>query len=52
VGDRYDAGSKIGILKATVEFALRRPDLSEEFKTYLLERMRPFLEDSRFKQDK
>ena len=27
IGKRYDAGSKIGFLKATVEFALKRPDL-------------------------
>src|SRR4030095_11514324 len=26
-GTRYDAGDKLGFLKATVEFALRRPDL-------------------------
>jgi len=34
-GDRYDAGSKIGFLKATVQFALNRPDLGEEFLEYL-----------------
>ena len=34
-GTRYDAGDKIGFLKATVEFALRRFDLGEEFKKYL-----------------
>jgi len=35
-GTRYDAGDKIGFLKATVEFALRRFDLGEEFRKYLL----------------
>lgn len=36
-GMRYDVGSKIGFLKATVDFALRRNDLSEDFKAYLRE---------------
>ena len=35
VGTRYDAGDKLGFLKATVEFALRRKDLGEEFRNYL-----------------
>lgn len=34
-GNRYDTGSKIGFLKATVEFALKREDLGSEFKSYL-----------------
>lgn len=34
-GRRYDAGNKLGFLKATVEFALRRPDLGSEFREYL-----------------
>src|SRR5437870_376392 len=34
-GTRYDAGDKLGFLKATVEFALRRSDLGAEFKQYL-----------------
>jgi UTP--glucose-1-phosphate uridylyltransferase len=34
-GRRYDAGDKLGFLKATVEFALRRPDLGEPFREYL-----------------
>ena len=34
-GNRYDAGDKLGFLKATVEFALRRFDLGEDFKKYL-----------------
>jgi UTP--glucose-1-phosphate uridylyltransferase len=35
VGTRYDAGDKLGFLKATVEFALRRTDLGQEFRQYL-----------------
>jgi UTP--glucose-1-phosphate uridylyltransferase len=34
-GVRYDAGDKLGFLKATVEFALRRPDLGAKFRDYL-----------------
>lgn len=34
-GTRYDAGNKLGFLKATVEFALKRKDLGEEFRAYL-----------------
>lgn len=34
-GKRYDVGDKLGFLKATVEFALRRDDLSGDFAEYL-----------------
>lgn len=34
-GTRYDAGDKLGFLKATVEFALNRHDLGEPFREYL-----------------
>ena len=34
-GKRYDAGDKLGFLKATVEFALKREDLGESFRRYL-----------------
>jgi len=34
-GKRYDAGDKLGFLKATVEFALNRHDLGGEFREYL-----------------
>jgi UTP--glucose-1-phosphate uridylyltransferase len=34
-GTRYDAGDKLGFLKATVEYALRRHDLGAEFRDYL-----------------
>ena len=34
-GKRYDAGDKLGFLKATVEFALNRFDLGGEFRAYL-----------------
>jgi UTP--glucose-1-phosphate uridylyltransferase len=34
-GKRHDAGDKLGFLKATVEFALKRSDLGPEFAEYL-----------------
>jgi UTP--glucose-1-phosphate uridylyltransferase len=34
-GKRYDAGDKLGFLKATVEFALKRGDLGQPFREYL-----------------
>lgn len=37
-GVRYDCGSKLGYLKATVEFALKHPEVREEFSAYLAQR--------------
>jgi UTP--glucose-1-phosphate uridylyltransferase len=34
-GKRYDCGSKLGYLQATVEYALMHPELREEFAKYL-----------------
>ena len=34
-GIRYDAGTTMGWLKASVELALQRPDLGAEFRAYL-----------------
>jgi UTP--glucose-1-phosphate uridylyltransferase len=36
-GKRYDTGDKLGFLKATVEFALKRQDLGGPFREYLKE---------------
>jgi UTP--glucose-1-phosphate uridylyltransferase len=36
-GVRYDAGTTMGWLKASVELALQRPELGPEFRTYLSE---------------
>lgn len=35
-GRRYDVGSKQGFLEATVEFALKRDELKDEFREYLV----------------
>jgi UTP--glucose-1-phosphate uridylyltransferase len=42
-GTRFDCGSKLGYLKATVEFALRHPEVKQEFEEYLRNRA-PILE--------
>jgi UTP--glucose-1-phosphate uridylyltransferase len=34
-GRRYDCGSKLGYLQASVNFALKHPELSEDFRAYL-----------------
>jgi UTP--glucose-1-phosphate uridylyltransferase len=34
-GKRFDAGDKMGMLQATVEFALKRPDLGPKFREFL-----------------
>ena len=34
-GKRFDAGDKFGMLQATVEFALKRPEFADKFRSYL-----------------
>ncbi len=34
-GTRYDCGSKLGYMQASVEYALKDPDIKEEFQSYL-----------------
>lgn len=36
-GTRYDCGNKLGFLRATVEYALRHPELGDGFKAWLKE---------------
>lgn len=38
-GKRYDAGDKIGYLKATIDLALKNPQVSEELKEYLIKKV-------------
>ena len=35
-GRRYDVGDKLGFLEATVDFALKRPELKEDFINFLM----------------
>ncbi|MBO4852504.1 MAG: UTP--glucose-1-phosphate uridylyltransferase GalU [Schwartzia sp.] len=43
-GRRYDIGDKEGFLEATVEQALKRPELRDRFLTYLVKTIGPILE--------
>lgn len=36
-GKRYDCGSKLGYMQASVEFALRHPEIGESFNQFLEE---------------
>ncbi|UQZ83955.1 UTP--glucose-1-phosphate uridylyltransferase [Paenibacillus konkukensis] len=37
LGERFDVGDKLEYLKATIQFALKRKDLSKEFELYLVD---------------
>jgi len=37
-GTRYDTGDKLGFLKATIDFALKRPELGDELRAWLKNR--------------
>ena len=37
-GRRFDCGSKLGSLQATVEYGLRHPEVGEDFARYLKSR--------------
>ena len=37
-GRRYDVGDKLGFLEATVDFALKRPELKDEFEVFIKEK--------------
>ena len=39
-GRRYDAGDKLGYLKATVDFALKNKELAAGFKKFLIEKIK------------
>lgn len=39
-GKRYDTGDKLGFLQATVEYALKRPDIGPKFREYLVEMLK------------
>jgi UTP--glucose-1-phosphate uridylyltransferase len=40
-GKRYDCGNKLGYLMATVEFAMKHEELSEDFRKYLVDFVKP-----------
>ena len=39
VGTRYDCGSKLGYLEATIDYALKHPEISKDFAGYLQSRV-------------
>ena len=43
-GRRYDIGDKEGFLEATVEYALKRPELRDRFMAYMLRTIGPMLD--------
>ena len=43
-GRRYDIGDKEGFLEATIEYALKRPELRDRFMAYMLRTIGPMLE--------
>ncbi|WP_321795349.1 UTP--glucose-1-phosphate uridylyltransferase GalU [Caballeronia sp. J97] len=44
-GTRFDCGSKLGYLKATVQFALQHPEVREDFEEYLRAEVRALMPD-------
>jgi UTP--glucose-1-phosphate uridylyltransferase len=49
-GKRYDVGDKQEFLQATVEFALRREDLREDFLNYLVKTIEKETKDERLEE--
>lgn len=49
-GKRYDVGNKLGFLQATIEFALKRDDLKDDFKAYLGDLMKSGLLNDVYEQ--
>jgi UTP--glucose-1-phosphate uridylyltransferase len=39
-GKRFDCGSKVGFLKATIAFSMARPELRDELQAFLIDMMR------------
>ncbi|MFV2055681.1 MAG: UTP--glucose-1-phosphate uridylyltransferase GalU [Thiohalomonadales bacterium] len=51
-GRRYDCGSKLGYLQATVEYALKHPELKDDFLSYLRSYCIPHLDSTSSTQSK
>ena len=50
-GRRYDVGDKQGYLEATVEFALKRPDLRDTFLQYLIKTIGPLVSGKKIENE-
>jgi UTP--glucose-1-phosphate uridylyltransferase len=51
-GKRYDCGSKLGYLQATVEYALGHPQLGKDFRKYLQDVVKPQAQGKSGKKEK
>ena len=38
-GTRYDCGSKLGYLEATIDYALQHPELQDQFRAFLRQKL-------------
>ena len=50
-GKRYDVGDKLGFLEATVDFALKRPELRDQFMEFLNTKTKKGINDEEYKEE-
>ena len=50
-GKRYDVGDKLGFLEATVDFALKRPELRVQFMEFLNTKTKRDINDEEYKEE-
>ena len=50
-GKRYDVGDKLGFLEATVDFALKRPELRDQFMEFLNMKTKKDINDEEYKEE-
>ena len=50
-GKRYDVGDKLGFLEATVDFALKRPELRDQFMEFLNTKTKKDINDEEYKEE-
>ena len=50
-GKRYDVGDKLGFLEATVDFALKRTELRDQFMEFLNKKTKKDINDEEYKEE-
>ena len=50
-GKRYDVGDELGFLEATVDFALKRPELRDQFMEFLNTKTKKGINDEEYKEE-
>ena len=50
-GKIYDVGDKLGFLEATVDFALKRPELRDQFMEFLNTKTKKDINDEEYKEE-